>query len=237
MAKKLNPKASTEAFLNQGDKQAIRFESVPACAPLASAIIEATAYLRAKHEKRLACDRAMIPHRIRSSFADRNWDTVVRATAALAEAKTGGKKSPDYLEMFPSGTGPLVIPTGAPQVKVAKNFIVHLESCTTPGARTVCEEQLPKLRAAHEGLAAAIAERATAETALYVARAEELAAKRDFNRTIDKTIAEVRALYPEDRAMQDLVFPSVRSSRRDADDTLEDLDDTAEDEPGEQDPG
>jgi hypothetical protein len=79
-------------------------------------------------------------------------------------------------------------------------------------------EWQPKLQTACDGLVAALEARKSAETALYVARAEEQAARRDYHRTIDKTIAEVRALYPEDRGRQDLLFPSVDDGRDDGED-------------------
>jgi hypothetical protein len=62
-----------------------------------------------------------------------------------------------------------------------------------------------------------------------VARGEEQAARRDYNRTNDKTIAQVRAAYPEDRARQDLAFPSLESGSGRAEEETE----TELSEPGE----
>lgn len=222
MAKKLQRNASSGAYLRQGKEQEIRFNRLPECTPLAGPVIDAANLLRAGRDKRVACEEAFIPIRVTCDFADREWDQVLRAAASGAESVTGGRKSQAWRELFPNGTKALVAYAGATQKAAADQFLIHLASCTTPGAVTVREEWSPKLTKARDVLGAALEARAAGDRALFVARAEEQAAKRDFRRTMDKVIAQVRAIYPEDRAAQDLAFPSIEESASAAKDEGED---------------
>ncbi|MGI5861836.1 MAG: hypothetical protein ACOX6T_07220 [Myxococcales bacterium] len=218
MAKKLAKTASTESHLQQGEKQVIRLQLDEKAAPLAAPLATATATLRAAWEKRLAAERALVPFEVKSAHADHAWDMAVRGTAKTLEVQAGGTKTPAYREVFPKGFGVLVTPSGDAQLLAAGQFISHFSACTSPEAKKVAEEYLPKLQTARDGLRTELAARKQAEGALFAARAEELAAKRDYSRTIDKTIAEIRALYPEDRRRQDLLFPSIGRSTEDNDD-------------------
>jgi len=107
-----------------------------------------------------------------------------------------------------------VVPSGEPQKKVAADYVTHLSSCTHLGARAVCEEWLPKVQQASQALGVAIDARKAGEATLALAWAEEAAAKRDYHRTIDKTLGFVRSVFPENRHKQDLAFPSFESSSR-----------------------
>ncbi len=218
MAKKLHKNASTESHLHQGEKQIIRLQLDENAAPLAGPIATSTATLRTAYEKRLAAERALVPFEVRSAHADHAWDMALRGTAKTLEVRAGGSKTPAYREVFPKGFGVLVTPSGDAQLVTADQFIAHFGACTSPEARTVAEEYLPKLQTAREVLRTELAARKQAEGVVFAARAEELAAKRDYSRTIDKTIAEIRALYPEDRRRQDLLFPSIDAARGDRDD-------------------
>ena len=218
MAKKLHKSASTEAHLRQGKEEAIRLQLFEESQPLAEPVGAATQVLEAARDKREKSETALIPIRVTCSLADYTWDKTVRAFAKSVEAQAGGTKTPAYRELFPNGYRPLVTPSGEAQRVCATRFLTHLRACSSPAAKGFCEEWLPKLQQAFDGLAAGLEQRRAAETALYVARAEEQAAKRDFSRTMDKTIAEVRALYPEDRARQDLLFPRLESAAETDDD-------------------
>lgn len=220
MGKKLNPTASTDALLRQGEEQVIRLRTLAECAPLAAPVAAVTGALRAARDRRLAREEALIPLRVKCSFADFGWDQALRATAKTAEAQTGSTKSPAYREIFPDGFGELVEPAGEPQRGTAAQFLVHLATCSAPGAEAIREACRPRLQQAHDALVAALDERKAAEDALSLARIEEQAARRDFFRTIDQTIAQVRATFPEDRARQELAFPSVPRTGR-AEDRVE----------------
>ncbi|MGI5864828.1 MAG: hypothetical protein ACOX6T_22650 [Myxococcales bacterium] len=215
MAKKLHKTASTKSFLRQGEETVIRLGLFPESAPLAEPVRVSTAALQAATDKLAACEQALIPSRVKGSVADDRWDTTVRGFARMTEVAVGGTKTPAYRDLFPKGFAMLITPSGEPQRTGAKEFLVHLDSCSASVPKAVFEEWRPKLQAAFEELGAALDERKTAESALAVARAELQAARRDFSRTIDKTIAEVRALFPEDRRRQDLIFPSIDVRRRD----------------------
>jgi hypothetical protein len=213
MAKKLKRCAPTERYLQQGEEAAMRLGLLKECAGLVGPVVAATALVRSSLDKRRAAARALIPIRVKCSFADWDWDGTLRAMSASVESQTGGRKSAAWREIFPESLTPLVTPQGEGQRAAAERFLGHLTTCTLPAAQAAVEEWKPKLQKAYDTLAAALAERRTAEAALFVARGEEQAAKRDFNRTIEKTIALVKSIYPEDRARLDLAFPSLDDDR------------------------
>jgi hypothetical protein len=221
MAKKLSKSAPTYRFVQQGKETEIRLKLMEECAPLVEPIVAVTGLVKAAQDKRVAADDALIPIRVKCSLANWEWDKTLRAMSNTADAHAGGKKTAVYKELFPKGIVPLVTPVGEGQRVVAQQFLRHLDNCTTPAARTFLEEWKPKAKSAYDKLAGALTERQNAETALAIARGEEQSARRDFSRTIDRTIALVRSIYPEDRGRQDLVFPSLEEYGSDADEAPE----------------
>jgi hypothetical protein len=220
MGKKLHPRAPTESFVKQGVEQEIRFAAVPECAEMVSPISAVTSLVRTALANRQARELALIPIRVRCDFADSAWGRAVRATASATEIEVG-KKSPAYREMFPDGITPLVVRSGKPLLKNADWFLIHLRTCKMPGAERVLEQWKPKLQQARDALAAALADRKAADAALALARQEEQGARREFNRTIDRMIGQIRLLFPEDRARQDLLFPSLSARSNESGDESE----------------
>lgn len=222
MGKKLNPNASSEAFFKQGEEQVIRLRLIPETSAFAAPVLTAKDLLRGSIDKRRAAELAMIPVRVQLSFAEYDWDQAVRRTAGVAELQGGGTKTPAYREIVPQGIGPVIAPSGESQRETAAAFIAHLKACKAPGVETVRAECMPRLQQAYDALAAALDARKEGEAELALARTEEQAARRDFQRTIDKTISLVRAAFPEDRAKQDLAFPSAPRGRAAEDEGDED---------------
>jgi len=209
MARKINPSAATHVCLQQAEEIVIRLTLLDECKHLAAPVRTATSALEAAQGRRMAAEKALLPLRVQLSFADYGWDRTVRSMAKVAEAALGAKNSPAYRELFRESYSPLVTPTGPSQQKVAEDFIARLGLCKLPESMKLAEEWRPKLQQAAATLAAALTARAQAEATLSAARADEQMCKQDLNRTVDKTIGEIRALFPGDRKRQDLAFPKV----------------------------
>jgi hypothetical protein len=216
MGKKLNLNSPTESFVKQGEELEIRCGALPECVPMVESVKATTSIVRNAMATRQVREHEIIPIRVRCDFADSGWDQTVRAAASATEIQTGGKKGPVYREMFPNGLTPLIIRSGEPQLQVADSFLRHLTSCKAQGAETVIAEWRPKLQQARDTLASALADRKTAEAALALAREDEQGAKREFSRSIDKMIGQIRQLFPENRVRQDLIFPSLVESSVDS---------------------
>jgi len=167
------------------------------------------------HLDRLRLERALVPQRAKVRFGNYLWDVTVRSLSKSAEIADDGVRGSVHAAIFPNGLGPVVVPSGAGQVKPARDFVTALEASKAPGVETVRGEWLPKLKDALSKLESAVEGRKKAYVALEQARAAEEAAKDDHELSVVRIMGQIRAIFPKDKRKHDVIFPPTsRAARR-----------------------
>ena len=124
-----------------------------------------------------------------------------------AEIEDGGRRGKISVALFPNGLSAVTKASGSAQVKPTKELIdrlVHTKVAGIDGFRTIW---LGKLETALTQLETAITKYETARAAYDDAFRAEMALRDAHHDLIDKVMGIVRAAFPRDRDVQDVIFP------------------------------
>jgi hypothetical protein len=181
--------------------------------------------LHAQLERRRALRKPWLEARQDVRFADWNGDQVIRAYQRAAEIADGGRRGPISQATLPDGISPVVAPSGSRQLPALVALIKRLKNARVEGIDAFRDAELPKLEAARTQLETAIAAYQAARTAYNEAFAVEKAMRDEHRLAVDALMGAVRAAFPGDKALQNVIFPDATVSRGVGDDADDDDDD------------
>ncbi len=140
-------------------------------------------------------------------FAEFNVDKVIGSAKRAAEIEDGGRRGKISVVLFPHGLQAVTKASGAAQVKPTKELIDRLVHTKVAGIDAFRTTWLGKLETALMQLETAIATHETARAAYDNAFKAEMALRDAHHDLIDKVMGIVRAAFPRDRDVQDVIFP------------------------------
>ena len=158
---------------------------------------------------------ACIGPRVEVRMVDTMADDVVRGAKRSADG--AGK---DIAAMvFPDGITPIVKPVGQSEVTALIALEGRIEAA--PPRWSDAEVQLGRVRSARIAYESALRERTTAMSHAASRRALRDTAKETFLDIYASSTAAIRALFPRDKALQDLFFEETRAASGNADDAAD----------------
>ena len=172
--------------------------------------------LFAQYQTRMSLRTPILHARVKIRLTQRKVDQALRSAAHGAEIADGGRRGRIFGVAFPMGLKPVVSPVGRGQVKPTVEWIERLEKSQLEGIDAYRDEWLPKIKSALATLNAAIAAHEQSTAAYNDAFKSELAVREAHHDAVDKIIGLVRAAFPRDREIQDVIFPQM-----DDDDSVE----------------
>jgi hypothetical protein len=187
-----------------------RFPETAAAAADISAVNEA---LHTQFQKRVALLVPVVKTRAALRFAEYHVDSVLRSAFHAAQIEDGGRSGRVCQAVFPEGIREVTKPEGKAQLKPTKEVIERLALSKVAGIDDYRQAWLPKLESALSQLESAIDAHEAATVAHQDAFAEERALREAHHETVDRVIGMVRAAFPRDREMQDVIFPVVQRNR------------------------
>ncbi|MDI1446998.1 hypothetical protein [Polyangium sp. 6x1] len=170
--------------------------------------------LGAQQDKRRALRIPVVEARAALRFAELGAERVIRSSLRAAEIEDGGRRGRICACLFPKGLRPVVIPMGKRQVRPLKELVERLQNAKLAGIDVYRAAWLPKLLCALGSLEAAVDAHLAALAAHDEAFQVELALRDAHHDAVDKVIGVVRAAFPRDRELQDVIFPVVEASRK-----------------------
>lgn len=200
--------------IEYGVELAAGLAQFPETAPAANDIKAVNDALGAQQDKRRALRVPVLETRAALRFAELGAERVIRSSLRAAEIEDGGRRGRICAALFPKGLRPVVIPMGKRQVKPMKELIERLENTKLAGIDEYRVAWLPKLEAALANLESAVAAQLAALAAHDNAFKIELAFRDAHHDAVDKAIGVVRAAFPRDRELQDVIFPVVEETRK-----------------------
>lgn len=176
-------------------------------APAANDIEDINDALDAQHQKRLALRVPVVKSRAAARFAEYDAERAIRLAVRSAEMEDGGRRGRICAAVFPKGATPILTPKGKGQVKALKELVDRLDVTKVAGIDAYRAAWLPKLKTTLEALQTALDAYAEAQAAHDDAFRIELALRDAHHDAVDKAMGQVRAAFPRDRAVQDVIFP------------------------------
>lgn len=187
-----------------------RFPETQAAAADVLAVNDA---LQTQFQKRVALVVPVVKARATLRFAEYHVDSVLRSAHHAAQVEDGGRSGRVSQVVFPDGIREVTRPSGKGQAKPTREVIERLKLSKVAGIDEYRNTWLPKLEMALAQLEAAIAGHEAATLAHKEAFAEERALREAHHETIDRVMGIVRATFPRDREMQDVIFPLLQKNR------------------------
>ena len=168
--------------------------------------------LDSQHQMRRALRVPVVKTRAAMRFAEYNAERTIRTALRAAEIEDGGRRGRICTAVFPKGSTPIITPAGRAQVKPMKELVDRLQHAKVPGIEAYRNGWLPRLEAALAGLQAAIAAHESAFAAHDDAFKAELALRDAHHDAVDRAMGIVRAAFPRDRELQDVIFPVLETA-------------------------
>ncbi|MDI1483193.1 hypothetical protein [Polyangium sp. y55x31] len=221
--RKYSHKAASTVRFEYGVELGAGLSQFPETASAASHIKAVNEALGAQYDKRCALRIPVLETRAALRFAEMGAERVIRSALRAAEIEDGGRRGRLCACLFPKGLRPVVIPMGKRQVKPLKDLVERLQNAKLAGIDAYRNAWSPKLEAALATLEGAVAAHLDALAAHDEAFKVELALRDAHHDAVDKVIGIVRATFPRDRELQDVIFPVVEGSRKGANESAEEL--------------
>ena len=180
----------------------------PETAPIAGGFESLNDELAAQHRERITLRAPMLRARARMRLAEHHVDQMLRSAARAAEITDGGRRGRIAGTLLPDGLKPVVAPRGRAQLKPTRELVERLAHAKVAGIEAYRSEWLPRLEAALARLEAAVGEYEGAQAAHREAFKIEVALREAHHDAVDRIMGQVRAAFPRDRAIQDLIFPA-----------------------------
>ncbi|MDI1432771.1 hypothetical protein [Polyangium sorediatum] len=212
--RKYRSNVSSAVRLEYGIELAAGLSQFPETTAAANEIRAINDALGAQEDKRHALHVPVIETRAALRFAKLSAERVIRTSLRAAEIADGGRRGRICACLFPKGLRPVVLPMGKRQVKPLKELVERLQNAHVAGIDAYRAVWTPKLDAALATLEATVDAHVTALAAHDEAFQVELALRDAHHDAVDKVIGIVRAAFPRDRDLQDVLFPIVEASRR-----------------------
>ncbi|UQA61650.1 hypothetical protein [Polyangium aurulentum] len=181
-------------------------------APMVQDFSQLNDKLDAQHEARRALRKPLLEARFHFRFIEHRVDGVIRNAARAAEMADGGRRGVVTTAAFPDGVKIVVAPLGRAQVKQTRDLVDRLVHCVLPAVDAYRAEWLPKLQDALSELEAAAGAYDDARAAYLFAFNAERGLREAHAVAVDRLMGLVRAAFPRERALQDLVFPIVEDA-------------------------
>jgi hypothetical protein len=162
-----------------------------------------------KERERIQLRFPVLKARATVRFAEFNVDKVIGSAKRAAEIADGGRRGKISVALFPHGLLAVTKASGSAQVKPTKELIERLVHTKVAGIETFRATWLGKLETALAHLETAIATHETARAAYDDAFNAEMALRAAHHDLIDKVMGIVRAAFPRDRDIQDVIFPNM----------------------------
>lgn len=187
-----------------------RFPETAHAATLVHTINDA---LHAQFQKRVSLVVPVVKARAALRFADYHKDGVLRSAYHAAQVGAGGRNGALVQAIFPDGVRAMARSSGQGQAQPIRDVIERLTSSKLPGIDDYRNTWLPKLRAAHAQLEAAMTTYEEATTAHREAFIKECELRDTHYETMDRAMGIVREAFPLDRDMHEVIFPLLQRAR------------------------
>ncbi|MDI1451687.1 hypothetical protein [Polyangium sp. 6x1] len=168
--------------------------------------------LDGQHQKRRALRVPVVKTRAAARFAEHNAERIIRSALRAAEIEDGGRRGRICAAVFPKGSTPILTPAGRAQVKSMKDLVDRLDHAKLTGIDEFRNAWSPKLGAALASLEAALAAHEAARAEHDDAFKAELALRDAHHDAVDRAMGVVRAAFPRDRELQDVIFPVLETT-------------------------
>jgi hypothetical protein len=184
------------------------------CEPHAKPFAVLNDKLLVQHQQRLALRKPLLEARTNLRLVEFRVDRVIRAAFSETKTADGGRRGPGPIckALFPEGLTAVIAPKGRKQLQPTIDLVDRLMLAAVPGIDAYRTEWLPRLQTAQKDLETAIAQCTAAEEAHTKAFKAEKALRDQHYNEVDRIMGLVRAAFPRDREMQDIVFPPVDDS-------------------------
>lgn len=206
--------ASSEVRVEYGFELTAGLEQFPETAPAALDIQAANDALHDKLQQRRALRVPVVKTRSAKRFAESAAERTVRSALRAAEIADGGRRGKICAAVFPKGSTPIITPAGKAQVKPLRDLVDRLKLTKLAGIEAYRDAWLPKLEATLSAFEAALAAHDSALAAYDDAFKEELALRDAHHDAVDRAMGVVRAAFPRDRELQDVIFPVLETTRK-----------------------
>lgn len=188
----------------------VRFPETAEAAAQVHAINES---LHVQFQKRVSLVVPVVKARAALRFAEYHVDSVLRSAYHAAQVEDGGRSGHVAQEVFPDGIRSVTRLSGRERVQPTRALIERLSLSNIAGIDDYRNIWLPKLQAAFAQLEGALTTYEEANKAHRDAFAEECALRDAHHETMDRVMGIVRAVFPQDRDMQDVIFPLLQRAR------------------------
>lgn len=211
--RKYHGTASSSARFQYGVELHAGLSRFPETAAAAADVLAVNEALHTQMQKRVALMVPVVKTRAALRFAEYHVDSVLRSAFHAAQVEDGGRSGRVCQAVFPEGIREVTKAEGKAQVKPTKEVIERLKLAKVSGIDEYRSAWLPKLESALGQLETAITSHEASQLAHQEAFAEERALREVHHETVDRVIGMVRAAFPRDKNMQDVIFPVVQRNR------------------------
>lgn len=142
----------------------------------------------------------------------------VRRALSVAKEKDGDREGIITKALFPKGLTPIIVPKGQSQIQAIDDLIRRATESKIPEVVAVRAQILPILQEARELIARPYEAYLAATRALSEAEAIEKLRAGEHRRSIDSLFGQIRAMFPGDRAFQELLVPPMPAAPKPKDD-------------------
>ncbi|MDI3289007.1 hypothetical protein [Polyangium sp. 15x6] len=210
--RKYRSNASSSVRFEYGVELAAGLAQFPETASAALDIRAVNDALDSQHQERRALRVPVVETRAAARFAEYRAERIIRSALRAAEIEDGGRRGRICAAVFPKGSTPILTPAGRAQVKSMQDLVDRLDHAKVAGIEAYRNAWSPKLGAALADLLAALDARDEALAAHDVAFKAELALRDAHHDAVDRAMGVVRAAFPRDRELQDVIFPVLSAA-------------------------
>ncbi len=211
--RKYSKRSSSEIRIAYGIELIAGLETFDATKELAQTLRPVNDELKALRDARSQKEHERATRRAALRAAEYHLDQGVRSFARAVEIADGGRRGSTYQAVFPGGMAPLIAPEGRRQVEPAAKFLERLRALKTPSLEATRAEWLPRLEAALQSFQDAVRAYDVVASELAQLFAQELLVRDEHELAVERLIGHVRAQFPRDSALREVIFPFVGARR------------------------
>lgn len=217
--------ASTAVRLKFGRRMTRRLRSFAQSEPLADVLQVSQQALRDAEHATSRLEELAEEASDNAAIGEYKAEQKVRRAFSVAKEKDGDREGTVTSTLFPKGLTPIIVPKGQSQIKAIDELIHRATESKIPEVVAARAEILPIIQEARELVARPYETYVAATRACSEAEAIEKLRAGEHRRSIDSLFGQIRALFPGDRAFQELLvppLPSVPKTKNDDDETDDD---------------
>lgn len=223
--------ASTAVRLKFGRRMVRRLRSFAQSEPLADVLQVPQQALRDAEHTTSGLEERAEEASDNAAIGEYKAEQKVRRAHSVAKQKDGDREGTITQTLFPKGLTPIVVPKGQSQIQAIDDLIRRATESKIPDVVAARAEILPIIQEARELIARPYDVYMAATRTHSEAEAVEKMRAGEHRRTIDSLFGQIRAMFPGDRAFQELLvppMPSVPKTKNDEDDTEDDKEDSTD---------